>query len=184
MKKICRKKISLFLKGKRFLNKCKSWRKDFDFEQYEPFIIPHKYDENKLYCALTKTSLNKAGGEVLKHVRGRRYQAALKVHEENKAKGKKKGKRKQEDEGDVEENDEEEEDEDDQEEEEEEYNDEEEEEDQGNSGDVEGGIYADELVHDSGKRSLIVIDEEGGVVFQRNKKRKKKGKKKKKKKKV
>jgi hypothetical protein len=53
-----------------------------DFTQFEAqHIVPHLQDSNKLYCKVTKLTLNRLADEVRAHINGRRYQAALAAYE-------------------------------------------------------------------------------------------------------
>lgn len=42
-----------------------------DYKLYEPYIVAHKSDQKKLYCTLTKLTLNKIPDEVKKHFGGK-----------------------------------------------------------------------------------------------------------------
>lgn len=58
--------------GKKF-KKAMEWY-CYDYNQYMPFVVPHKGDKKKLYCTLTKQTLNKIPDEVKKHWEGKRFQ--------------------------------------------------------------------------------------------------------------
>ena len=47
--------------------------KSFDISAYLPHIVPAKDDPNKLFCKLTKQSLNRVPEKVLNHVNGKRF---------------------------------------------------------------------------------------------------------------
>jgi hypothetical protein len=49
--------VHQYIQSKRFL-KAKGWYSQ-DYSMYLPHIVPHKFDKKKLYCNLTKISLNK-----------------------------------------------------------------------------------------------------------------------------
>eukprot|EP00750_Incisomonas_marina_P021035 INCI414.1.p1 GENE.INCI414.1~~INCI414.1.p1 ORF type:complete len:260 (-),score=68.66 INCI414.1:104-883(-) len=65
-----------------------------DFSQFEPYLLPHKYSDKKLYCTLTKKTLNKIMPQVLKHVAGRKFRRLKTEFEEKKAKKEARAKRK------------------------------------------------------------------------------------------
>ena len=45
----------------------------YDYSKYEPYIVAHKRDSKKLYCTLTKLTLNKIPDQIAKHVGGKKY---------------------------------------------------------------------------------------------------------------
>lgn len=63
--------IVTHINGKKF-KKALEWY-SYDYSQFEPHIIGHKRDEKKLFCVLTKQTLNKIPEEVQKHVSGKRF---------------------------------------------------------------------------------------------------------------
>jgi hypothetical protein len=48
-----------------------------DLSKYAPYIIEHKSEKNKLYCTLTKDTLNRDAAELDRHVEGYAYIVAL-----------------------------------------------------------------------------------------------------------
>lgn len=65
------KAIISHVEGKKF-KKAMEWYKH-DFSNYLPHIVPHKRDDKKLFCVLTKETLNKIPAEIEKHVNGKRF---------------------------------------------------------------------------------------------------------------
>ncbi len=59
------------LEGKKY-KKAVEWY-SHDYDQYFPDIVPHKVNDHKLFCTLTKQELNKIPVEVQKHVSGKRF---------------------------------------------------------------------------------------------------------------
>lgn len=49
--------VNQYLQSKKFI-KAKEWY-SIDYSKYLPYIVPHKSDNRKLYCTLTKYILNK-----------------------------------------------------------------------------------------------------------------------------
>lgn len=49
------------------------WYDDSKFEEYLPYIVPHKANERKLFCKVTKQELNKVPAQVAKHVKGKKF---------------------------------------------------------------------------------------------------------------
>ncbi len=64
--------IHSHVNGKKF-KKAIEWY-NHDYSQYMPFIVAHKSDNKKLFCTLTKQTLNKIPEEVQKHWEGKRFQ--------------------------------------------------------------------------------------------------------------
>eukprot|EP00981_Chlorochromonas_danica_P001184 scaffold262_cov164-Ochromonas_danica.AAC.8 len=81
------KVIEAHVNGKKF-KKALEWY-NHDFSQYQPYIVPHKEDNKKLFCVLTKQTLNKIPAEVQKHVSGKRFKRLKEEHEQKKVKGSK-----------------------------------------------------------------------------------------------
>jgi hypothetical protein len=73
------------LNGKRY-KKAKLQEKvqAYDFSKYQPNIVQSKKDPSKLFCHLTKKTLNKVPEEIEIHVNGRRYKARLREREEKR----------------------------------------------------------------------------------------------------
>ncbi|XP_034566358.1 surfeit locus protein 2 [Notolabrus celidotus] len=55
---------------------------DFNYNQYEPHIVPSSKQPNQLFCKLTLRHLNKQPHHVLRHVNGKRFKKALSKYEE------------------------------------------------------------------------------------------------------
>ncbi|CAD8096698.1 unnamed protein product [Paramecium sonneborni] len=72
-----------YLNGKSYKN---AQENDIDFTQFEPYIVQHKSDRNKLYCNLTRQNISKKKSVVLKHVNGKRYKYYLSKYLEEQAK--------------------------------------------------------------------------------------------------
>ncbi|XP_035411126.1 surfeit locus protein 2 [Cygnus atratus] len=60
---------------------------EFDYEKFEPHIVPSTKNLHQLFCKLTLRHINKFPEHVLCHVQGKRYQRALKAYEECQKKG-------------------------------------------------------------------------------------------------
>ncbi|EKX44393.1 hypothetical protein GUITHDRAFT_57834, partial [Guillardia theta CCMP2712] len=75
--------VEAHISGKKYRQaKAKQQADEFDWKQYEPNIVQSKKDPTKLFCHLTKTSLNKTPEEIKLHVNGRRFRARLAEREE------------------------------------------------------------------------------------------------------
>mmetsp|Transcript_40791 Transcript_40791/g.100354 ORF Transcript_40791/g.100354 Transcript_40791/m.100354 type:complete len:173 (-) Transcript_40791:171-689(-) len=48
-----------------------------DFAQFEPYVVPHAERADKLFCLVTRRTLNRDEAEVRMHVNGRRYLNSL-----------------------------------------------------------------------------------------------------------
>ncbi|CAD8171858.1 unnamed protein product [Paramecium octaurelia] len=72
-----------YLNGKSYKNALES---DIDFTQFEPYIVQHKTDKNKLFCNLTRQNISKKKSVILKHVNGKRYKYYLSKYLEEQAK--------------------------------------------------------------------------------------------------
>ena len=75
-------KIVTYLNSKSYKRGIEKWYKDEEFEKYAPHIVPHKENPKKLYCLITRTTLNKIPSQVEKHVHGKRFKKQLKEREE------------------------------------------------------------------------------------------------------
>ncbi|XP_026542492.1 surfeit locus protein 2 [Notechis scutatus] len=78
--------LQAFTAGKRYLRLSKT-SEVLDYSEYEPHIVPSTKNPNQLFCKLTLRHLNKIPEHVLRHVRGRRYQKALRRYEECQKEG-------------------------------------------------------------------------------------------------
>jgi hypothetical protein len=73
-------RIKLHFEGRRFLRLKQNF--GIDFTQFEAHhIVPHQDDATKLYCKVTKQTLNRLADEVRKHIAGRKYQNALPAYQ-------------------------------------------------------------------------------------------------------
>lgn len=63
--------ILAHVQGKKF-RKSLDWY-NFDYSAFLPHIVPHKHDDKKLFCIVTKQELNKIPSEVQKHINGQRF---------------------------------------------------------------------------------------------------------------
>ncbi|XP_016042902.1 surfeit locus protein 2 [Erinaceus europaeus] len=59
----------------------------FDYDQFEPHIVPSTKNPHQLFCKLTLRHINKAPAHVLRHAQGRRYQRALQKYTECQKQG-------------------------------------------------------------------------------------------------
>ncbi|XP_048368322.1 surfeit locus protein 2 isoform X1 [Sphaerodactylus townsendi] len=59
----------------------------WDYREYEPHIVPSTKNPHLLFCKLTLRHFNRTPEQVLHHVRGRRYQKALKRYEDCQKEG-------------------------------------------------------------------------------------------------
>ena len=60
-----------YLNSKKYKNKLE-WN-SFNYDEYKPYIVPHKSNPKKLYCTVTRQELNRIPKDVLKHVSGKKY---------------------------------------------------------------------------------------------------------------
>jgi hypothetical protein len=63
--------VQSYINGKKFKKELE-WYKH-DYSQYLPYIVEDKENPKKLFCKLTKQTLNKIPEEVKKHMEGRRF---------------------------------------------------------------------------------------------------------------
>lgn len=66
------KVVLAHINGKKFKKSLEWYNKDYS--QYEPYIVQHKTDKQKLFCNVTKTALNKIPQQIEKHFNGKRFQ--------------------------------------------------------------------------------------------------------------
>lgn len=85
-----------YMNGKKF-KKAKEWY-SYDYSEFLPHIVPDKRNAHKLFCRLTKQSLNKIPDEVRKHIAGKKY---LRLKGEHEMKKKKKVETKEEEDLDI-----------------------------------------------------------------------------------
>ncbi|XP_058015497.1 surfeit locus protein 2 [Ahaetulla prasina] len=78
--------LQAFTAGKKYLRMSKT-SAVLDYSEYEPHIVPSTKNPNQLFCKLTLRHLNKIPEHLLRHVRGRRYQKALRRYEECQKEG-------------------------------------------------------------------------------------------------
>ncbi|CAK76189.1 unnamed protein product (macronuclear) [Paramecium tetraurelia] len=72
-----------YLNGRSYKNALEN---EIEFTQFEPYIVQHKTDKNKLFCNLTRQNISKKKSVVLKHVNGKRYKYYLSKYLEEQAK--------------------------------------------------------------------------------------------------
>jgi len=65
-----------------------------DFDQFLPYIVPHKYSDKKMYCTITKKTMNRILAQVERHVNGRKFKRLKAEFEEKKARREARAKRK------------------------------------------------------------------------------------------
>merc|ERR1712072_1318855 len=53
----------------------------YDFAQHEPYVVPHKKNANKMYCTLTRRTLNRVPEQLERHVRGRKFRHRRAEHD-------------------------------------------------------------------------------------------------------
>lgn len=63
--------VQQYLSSKKFM-KARDWYSK-DFSKFQPHVVQDKHDPLRLYCRLTKQSLNKIPEEIEKHVQGKRF---------------------------------------------------------------------------------------------------------------
>uniref|UniRef100_A0A8C3JFY1 Surfeit 2 n=1 Tax=Calidris pygmaea TaxID=425635 RepID=A0A8C3JFY1_9CHAR len=78
--------LQAYTNGKRYQRLIKTAR-EFDYGKFEPHIVPSTKNLHQLFCKLTLRHINKFPEHVLRHVRGKRYQKALKTYEECQKEG-------------------------------------------------------------------------------------------------
>ncbi|XP_027725549.1 surfeit locus protein 2 [Vombatus ursinus] len=59
----------------------------FDYEDFEPHIVPSTKNPHQMFCKLTLRHINKLPEHILRHVQGHRYQKALHKYEECQKQG-------------------------------------------------------------------------------------------------
>ena len=78
--------------------KSKSYKKAMwyahDYSKYEPYIVAHKRDSKKLYCTMTKMTLNKIPDQIEKHYNGKKFKRKRKEFEDKQKEKKEREKRK------------------------------------------------------------------------------------------
>ncbi|NXF09698.1 SURF2 protein, partial [Smithornis capensis] len=78
--------LQAYTNGKKYQRLIKT-AKEFDYGTFEPHIVPSTKNLHQLFCKLTLRHINKFPEHVLRHVRGGRYQKALKTYEEGGGEG-------------------------------------------------------------------------------------------------
>ena len=63
--------VSAYLNGKKF-RKLREWY-SFDFTCFQPWIVDHKQSNKKLFCKLTKQTLNKIPDKIQQHMNGKKF---------------------------------------------------------------------------------------------------------------
>ena len=59
------------INGKKF-KKSKEWY-NYDYSEFEPYIVPDRENSTKLHCKLTGQTLNKIPDEVKRHISGKKF---------------------------------------------------------------------------------------------------------------
>lgn len=59
------------INGKKF-KKTKEWY-NYDYSEFEPYIVPDRQNSTKLHCKLTGQTLNKIPDEVKRHTIGKKF---------------------------------------------------------------------------------------------------------------
>lgn len=59
------------INGKKF-KKTLEWYQ-YDYREFEPYIVTDRQNSSKLHCKLTGQTLNKIPEEVRKHIKGKKY---------------------------------------------------------------------------------------------------------------
>jgi Surfeit locus protein 2 (SURF2) len=59
------------INGKKF-KKTKEWY-NYDYSEFEPYIVPDRQNSTKLHCKLTGQTLNKIPDEVKRHTMGKKF---------------------------------------------------------------------------------------------------------------
>lgn len=63
--------VHAYLTGKKFQKEL-SWY-SYNFDEFLPFIVPHKENKKLLMCTLTNQPLNRIPEEVKKHMSGKKF---------------------------------------------------------------------------------------------------------------
>jgi len=74
--------VKAYVNGKSYKKK-RDWY-SFDFEQFQPYIIPHKKLKKHIFCTLTGVTMPKIPEKVKAHVASKRFTKAKKEHEDSK----------------------------------------------------------------------------------------------------
>jgi len=74
--------VKAYVNGKKY-KKLRDWY-SFDFEQFQPYIIPHKKLKKHIFCTLTGVTMPKIPEKVKAHVASKRFTKAKKEHEDSK----------------------------------------------------------------------------------------------------
>ncbi|XP_051893333.1 surfeit locus protein 2 isoform X2 [Pristis pectinata] len=72
--------LQAYTKGKKYQRLM--MKEPFNYNQFEPHIVPSTKNPQQLFCKLTIRHINKIPQHILRHVNGKRYQRALKKYEE------------------------------------------------------------------------------------------------------
>lgn len=64
--------VQAYINGKKFKKESEWYR--HDFSEFLPYIVEDKDNIRKLYCKITKQTLNKIPQQVRKHMQGKRFQ--------------------------------------------------------------------------------------------------------------
>jgi Surfeit locus protein 2 (SURF2) len=63
------------INGKKF-KKTKEWY-NYDYSEFEPYIVPDRQNSTKLHCKLTGQTLNKIPDEVKRHTIGKKFMRSV-----------------------------------------------------------------------------------------------------------
>ncbi|KAI1905046.1 hypothetical protein AGOR_G00011910 [Albula goreensis] len=74
------KELKDFTSGKKYQKL--SAAAEFNYNQYEPHVVPSTKQPNQLFCKLTLRHINRLPHHVMRHVNGKRYQRTLQKYEE------------------------------------------------------------------------------------------------------
>lgn len=63
--------VQAYISGKKFKKELEWYR--YDYSEFLPYIVEDKRNNKKLFCKLTKQTLNRIPEEVRKHMQGKRF---------------------------------------------------------------------------------------------------------------
>ncbi|XP_072488950.1 surfeit locus protein 2 [Notamacropus eugenii] len=73
--------LQAYTSGKKYQRLIRT-TKTFDYEDFEPHIVPSTKNPHQMFCTLTLRHINRLPEHILRHVQGQRYQKALHKYEE------------------------------------------------------------------------------------------------------
>ena len=74
--------VTTYVSGRRY--KRAVWQ-NFDYAQFEPWLMPNGHDQRLLWCTLTKRAVNKIPKDVEKHTSGKKFKRLKKEAEAKQA---------------------------------------------------------------------------------------------------